>query len=657
MITTLLIANRGEIACRIIRTAKRLGIRTIAIYSDADAHNPHVHLADEAYRVGPSIARESYLNIENIIEIAKKTNASAIHPGYGFLSENPEFATACEKANVIFIGPSVLAMKAMASKKVAKQLLEKTNVPLTPGYHGEAQSPEELCKEAKKIGFPVLLKAAMGGGGKGMRAVYNENDFETALHAAKREAQAYFKDETMLIEKLIEKPRHIEIQLMADHHGNVIHLFERDCSIQRRHQKIIEEAPAPNLSQTLRQALADAAITVAQTIDYRGAGTVEFLVDGVSGAFYFMEMNTRLQVEHPVTEMITGLDLVEWQLHIAENKPLPITQDQVSYQGHAIECRIYAEDPLQGFIPSVGKIRFLHPPQGEGIRVDSGVEANSHVSQFYDAMFAKLIVFGNNRAQALQRLDQALTSYYVAGVKTNLSFLKSIVREPDFAAGHFSTDFLETHALKTQTDPHALFFAAAFEYLKLIPADPLFKATFGWSANLHRHWTKRYRIEGESFEMKITAKGLNTFELQDGKTSSVLEIETLTANTLQLTFAHQKIKATLFEDEGHTLYIFTPLGTTVVEIEQTRYDLPEHDKNHGLIAPMPSTVVAVLKQVGDTIQKGESLMVLEAMKMEHTIYAPDSGRLNTIFFNVGSQVHEGALLASLSPLHEPENQG
>lgn len=654
MITKLLIANRGEIACRIIKTAKRLGIRTVAIYSDADKTSLHVKLADEAWCVGPALASQSYLNIDKIMAVATQANVCAIHPGYGFLSENSNFATACAKAGIIFVGPSVAAMNAMASKKLAKQLLEKTNVPLTPGYHGEKQTVEHLCEEAEKIGFPVLLKAAMGGGGKGMRSVSQKNEFEEALNAAKREALAYFKDDTMLIEKLVLNPRHVEIQLMADHHGNIVHLFERDCSIQRRHQKIIEEAPAPNLSPKLREALADAAITVARTIDYRGAGTVEFLVDGDSESFYFMEMNTRLQVEHPVTEMITNLDLVEWQLHIAENKPLPLRQEQLTFRGHAIECRVYAEDPEQGFIPSVGRISFLQTPSGDGIRVDTGVDEHHEISQFYDPMFAKLIVWGETRDEAIQRLKFALTHYHVAGIKTNLSFLEAIVETPDFIAAHLSTDFLTTHSLTglTTTDENAYLFAAAADYLKVRPKDALFQATFGWQTYHQGRWIRRYRIHDKLYTLYMTPKDLSSFECEYEDKTQLIHIKTEAHAELQLTFNEKTIKGVIVEDKPLHLTLFTAKGTTRIDIENPNYNTQVQDTGHGLSAPMPSTVVALLKNEGDHVKKGESLMILEAMKMEHTIYAPETGRVSAVFFNIGSQVNEGAVLASIDPIHE-----
>lgn len=650
MLTKLLIANRGEIACRIIKTAQRLGIPTVAIYSEADKQSLHIKLADEAWCVGGALATESYLNIEKIIEVCLASGASAIHPGYGFLSESPLFARACAKENIIFVGPSVDAIDAMASKQLAKQLLEKSNVPLTPGYHGKDQSDTRLRQEASKIGFPVLLKAALGGGGKGMRAVQNETEFQAALIGARREAQAYFADDTMLIEKLIQNPRHVEIQLMADNHNHVVHIFERDCSIQRRHQKIIEEAPAPNLTPNLRQALSKAAIAVARAIQYRGAGTVEFLVDEVGQQFYFMEMNTRLQVEHPVTEMISGLDLVEWQLRIAANESLPENQDTIHATGHAIECRIYAEDPAHGFIPSVGQLRILQEPDFEGIRIDSGVEDGDHISRFYDPMFAKIIAWGNSREEAILRMQHALTHYQIGGIKTNIPFLQAIIKQPDFLNAQLSTDFLTQHTIEL-AKPNlelALYMAASFDYLHCISQDPLFQETFGWQMHLQSHWYKRYAINGISVCLKITPHTQNTLQItHDDKiipmTASIKE------RSIFIHTQNRLFHAPIESFENHMM-IYTEVGPITVqrcEYEQTLS--LQHKTSNDLSAPMSATVVAILKKKGDDIKLGEGIIVLEAMKMEHTIYAPMSGQLMELFYPLGSQVHEGALLATIEP--------
>ncbi|MFN7097754.1 MAG: acetyl/propionyl/methylcrotonyl-CoA carboxylase subunit alpha, partial [Gammaproteobacteria bacterium] len=445
MFNSILIANRGEIACRVMRTAKRMGLRCIAVYSDADAHAPHVKMADEAYHLGPAPARTSYLDAEKILAIAKLSNADAIHPGYGFLSENAEFAKQCETAGIIFIGPPASAITAMGSKSNAKQLMEKAGVPLIPGYHGKDQSAAAFIKAAEKIGYPVLLKAAAGGGGKGMRVVNQASEMEIALAAAKREGLSSFGDDYILVEKYLAKPRHVEIQVFSDQHHHHLYLYERDCSIQRRHQKIIEEAPAPDMTDKLRSAMGAAAVACAKAIGYVGAGTIEFLLDE-DGQFYFMEMNTRLQVEHPVTEMITGLDLVEWQLRVAAGEKMPLTQAQIPLHGHAIEVRIYAEDPAHDFLPSIGTIHYLQQPQLQNwLRVDTGVETGSQISQYYDPMIAKLIVWGESRTEAILRLLQALAHYHVCGVQTNLALLANIASHPDYQTAKVFTHFIDVH--------------------------------------------------------------------------------------------------------------------------------------------------------------------------------------------------------------------
>lgn len=650
MFTKILIANRGEIACRIIKTARSMGIATVAIYSTADKDCLHVQLADEAFCVGEAPAKDSYLHIESIIAAATQSGAQAIHPGYGFLSENPAFATACAKANIVFIGPSVKAMEAMASKQLAKQLLEKTAVPLTPGYHGSEQTEKKLLDAAKQIGFPVLLKAANGGGGKGMRAVHNENEFSAALASAKREAMACFADDIMIIEKLVINPRHVELQIMADNYGNVVHVFERDCSIQRRHQKIIEEAPAPNLSAELRKNLAKAAVEVARSIQYQGAGTVEFLV-GDNDLFYFMEMNTRLQVEHPVTEMITGLDLVSWQLKIAANEPLPLSQEDIVAHGHAIECRIYAEDPFKDFIPSIGNISFLQEPACAGVRIDTGVTLGSAISMYYDPMIAKLIVWGQDRAEALQRMQQALKQYYIGGVKTNIPFLQAICQHPTFCQAVLSTDFLtqETITLSSPDPQKALLLAIAFDYLQVVNAiqDPLLQDSFAWQMQGGGHWIQRYQNEDDRLAAVIRPINKAEFKLEiQGKELSVRA--TYAYNTLRVVTEQQTYQATVYAHEQH-LTFFSEQGQ--ITIDRFNWDaLGQQATGHKgqLTAPMPATVVAILKKIGESVKAGDSLIVLEAMKMEHTIHAPSDGILSDIFYAVGAQVNEGAELLSLS---------
>ncbi|MDR3502022.1 MAG: acetyl/propionyl/methylcrotonyl-CoA carboxylase subunit alpha [Legionella sp.] len=650
MFNKILIANRGEIACRIIKTARSMGIHTVAIYSSVDKDSLHVRSADSAYYIGEATAKESYLNSAAIIRVAKESGAQAIHPGYGFLSENPEFAQACEAAGIVFIGPSVAAMEAMASKQLAKQLLEKSKVPLTPGYHGSEQSEEHLLNEAKKISFPVLIKAANGGGGKGMRTVHSEEEFSTALAGAKRESMASFADDTMIIEKLVLHPRHVELQIMADNHGNVVHIFERDCSIQRRHQKIIEEAPAPNLSPALRKRLADAACEVARSIQYRGAGTVEFLVDSQE-QFYFMEMNTRLQVEHPVTEMITGLDLVSWQLKIAAGEPLPLAQEDIKSQGHSIECRIYAEDPYNEFIPSIGQIHFLKEPSGEGIRIDTGVECLSQITMYYDPMIAKLITWGANREEALQRLEQALNHYYIGGLKTNIPFLKAICQHPKFSHAELSTDFLSKESIQlTAPDKEiARLMAVSFDYLNTINeiGDPLLRDAFSWQSHGLGNWIYRYQDTETRIDAMITPINASQFKVKINEQEHSLRVS---LNEMHLTIElDQKKYTALVENTKDTLTLYTTQGQ--ITLERFNWNtLGAQSATHKgqLTAPMPATVVAILKNIGEQVKAGDRLIVLEAMKMEHTIHAPSDGILADIFYAVGAQVNEGEELLSLS---------
>lgn len=657
MFSTLLIANRGEIACRIIRTAQKLGIRTVAVYSTADRNSLHVTLADEAVCIGSPEATKSYLNIDSIIDAAMASNAEAIHPGYGFLSENPEFARACDKNNLIFVGPPVAAMELMASKQRAKQCLESTAVPLTPGYHGTSQTEVDLLEAARDIGFPVLLKAASGGGGKGMRSVSTEHQFKNALASAKREAKACFGDGTMLIEKQIIKPRHVEVQIMADNHGNVVHLFDRDCSLQRRHQKIIEEAPAPNLPEKLRKAMFNAAITVAKTIDYRGAGTVEFLVTG-DEQFYFMEMNTRLQVEHPVTEMITGLDLVQWQLHIAAGKTLPLLQDNIQAYGHAIECRVYAEDSEQGGLPSTGILRVFEEPKGSMIRIDSGFLDESCITRFYDPMLAKLIVWGATRDEARQRIQLALTHYHLGGVKTNLPFLQALLKHQAFQDITLSTDFLDQTPIDISKLPvrYALLLAASVHFLQSAHQhEPIFQDTFSWQSHEHMKWSLYYQHNDITHTVHLTPVTLDRFVFEYDGTHCTVQAKR-TGDKLTIDNSKHTLDAWI---ETHAdkarLTFYTHQGNACV----TRLDNPisttqRNMSNHALTAPMPATVVAILKTKGDHVKAGDDLLVLEAMKMEHTIRAPEDGHLTDIFYTIGAQVEEGVALVALAPLGDSE---
>ncbi|MBA4696771.1 MAG: acetyl/propionyl/methylcrotonyl-CoA carboxylase subunit alpha [Legionella sp.] len=652
MFKKILIANRGEIACRIIKTCQRMGIHAVAIYSTVDKDSLHVKRADSAYCVGPARSQESYLNIPAIVEAAQKSGAEAVHPGYGFLSENPAFAEACLQAGLVFIGPSLFAMEVMASKQRAKQVLEKTAVPLIPGYHGDAQTDHDLLQAAKEIGFPVLLKASYGGGGKGMRQVFNEADFAEAVAGARREAMSSFANDNLLIEKYLPSPKHIEIQVIADNHGQVLHLFERDCSIQRRHQKIIEEAPAAGLSAALRQRLTEAALEVVKAIEYRGAGTVEFLVSGE--AFYFIEMNTRLQVEHPVTEMITGVDLVAWQLKVAADEPLPLLQGQLTINGHAIECRICAEDPTQQFMPSIGRLTFWEEPMGEGVRIDSGVRQGDSIQPYYDPMIAKLIVWGETREEARRRLLQALSTYRIGGIKTNLPFLAAIVRNNAFIEGSFNTGFLATETIDlSKTDMQlALQLAISYDYLMLAEntLDPLSRAAFAWQMHLSAFWVWRYEIEGELIEATIFPKSKESFSIAQGSTFAVSK------DGSRLWMEHEgEIHAiNVVEEEPGLLNLYMQQGSVKVRRVHQQASTSNKLENKQLIAPMPGTVVALLKQQGDMVKEGERLMVLEAMKMEHAVLAPGDGRLKEVFYGVGAQVEEGAELLAFDPVSSQE---
>ena len=651
MFHKLLIANRGEIACRIIRTARSMGILTTAVYSESDALSLHVQQADETFYLGPNPATDSYLNIEALIHIAKGCGADALHPGYGFLSENPHLARACSAAGITFIGPSVEALDIMGSKRLAKQALAKTNVPLIPGYHGDDQSDARLFAEANTMGYPVLIKAAKGGGGKGMREVNDSEHFMEALASARREALSSFADDTMLLEKLIQHPRHIEIQIMADNFGKVVHLFERDCSIQRRHQKVIEEAPANHLSAELRQALADAAITVAKTINYQGAGTVECLVDNQCH-FYFMEMNTRLQVEHPVTEMITGLDLVAWQIQIAANQPLPLSQDAIQAQGHAVECRLYAEDPNHDFLPSIGNVAFLRWPTLDHVRIDTAIAEHSQISIYYDPMIAKIIAWGPTRTLAIHRLTTALQHCHIGGIKTNLAFLLAILQQPEFLADTFDTQFLSAHPyIPPNTDRLlACKMAAAIQYAQISQStDPLYQATFAWQMHLSSQWFWRYRCQDEVFTLHIKPHTPNRFQLRLAEADNETLI-TLTVSCTEDTLTYNDGKQCYqryFEQLGSTILVYTDQGSVAVYPLDRTAAQPQTQHPAQLIAPMPGTVVAILKQLGDPVITGDAILVLEAMKMEHTIRAPYAGTIQDIFYAVGAQVQEGATLAAM----------
>ena len=665
MINKLLIANRGEIACRVIKTANAQGIKTVAVYSDADKNALHVQMADEAVYLGPSPSKKSYLRGELIIEKAKELGVDAIHPGYGFLSENAEFANLCAKNNIIFVGPPASAIEAMGSKSAAKHIMEKAGVPLVPGYHGDDQSEAVLKGAADEMGYPVLLKAAAGGGGKGMRQVWSEKEFSQALNAAKRESMASFGDDHMLVEKYLTRPRHVEIQVFCDTHGNGVYLFERDCSVQRRHQKIIEEAPAPNMSQSVREKMGEAAILAAKAINYVGAGTVEFLLDE-DDSFYFMEMNTRLQVEHPVTEMITREDLVHWQLTIAEGKPLPKQQNELTLTGHAFEARIYAEDPNNEFLPSTGTLRLLRTPkENDVVRVDTGVVEGDEVSVFYDPMIAKLVVWGENREIALKRLISALGDYYIDGVSTNIDFLKRVATHPAFVAAELTTTFVEKHhdSLFSATSEDAasddtqvnIPVMALLSLLnrKVSRSDktPSVWSTVGaWRANANHteiltllcnqeevHVGVKHQRHGteDAWELSV---GDNSYNVKGKLVDSALHA---TINGYKSTFTYSDNDGvfTLFNKDTHAKFslISASLG-----------DDNDDNGDANFSAPMNGTIVAHLVEKGVLVKKGEPILVMEAMKMEHSIIAPHDGAVEEFFFNPGELVDGGATLLSFS---------
>ena len=660
MFSKILIANRGEIACRIIRTCRRLGIRTVAVYSEADARARHVRLADEAYCVGPAASRESYLRAEHIAEVAQRSGAQAVHPGYGFLSENEGFAAACAAAGIVFIGPPVEAIRAMGSKSAAKALMAKAGVPLVPGYHGADQDPALLRRQADSIGYPVLIKASAGGGGKGMRVVERGEDFAAALASCQREARSSFGDEKVLIEKYLQRPRHVEIQVFGDTQGRIIHLFERDCSAQRRHQKVIEEAPAPGMSAQRRAAMGKAACEAARAVGYVGAGTVEFIVDS-GGEFYFMEMNTRLQVEHPVTEAITGQDLVEWQLRVASGEPLPLTQEQVPLNGHSIEVRIYAEDPAKGFLPSIGPLlHFVPPTQSAHVRVDSGVEQGDAVTPHYDPMLAKLIVWDRTRDLACERMLQALGAFEVVGVANNIDFLSRLVGSAAFRAGQVDTGLIERERdslVPAQADavPDAVFDVAALwtvlNDLRVAARETADSAdrwspwgiADGWRLNAPSRRRLEFQCAGASQSLDVEYEG-EGFVLVRGD-ERARAFATLTENNrIVIGAPARRIEATVVPT-GEDLQVFVDgrrhLVTPVNHLAQASHRVEDHG---GLRAPMPGRIVALLAQVGTELEKGAPLVVMEAMKMEHTICAPAKGIVRAFHCAAGEQVAENSEL-------------
>jgi len=698
MFDKVLIANRGEIACRVAATCKRLGVESVAVYSDADANAKHVALCDEAVRIGDPPSTESYLRIDAIIDAARRTGAQAIHPGYGFLSENEDFAYACEQAGIVFIGPPVEAIAAMGSKAAAKALMHTAAVPLVPGYHGDDQTPALLQHEADAIGYPVVLKASAGGGGKGMRVVEKSADFAAALASCKREAASSFGNDRVLIEKYLTRPRHVEVQVFADRHGNAVYLFDRDCSVQRRHQKVLEEAPAPGLSADMRRAMGEAAVAAARAVGYVGAGTVEFILAG-HNQFYFMEMNTRLQVEHPVTEMVTGLDLVEWQLRVAAGERLPLAQHELTLTGHAIEARIYAENPARGFLPSTGMLKHLRVPEAveftiglvgadvarATVRIDSGVRAGDTITPFYDPMIAKLIVHGADRVEALARLRHALREFEIVGPHANVEFLRRIVACEPFATADLDTGLIERNhdalfaPARKPLDP-ALALAIAALLARQGGTGNRGGRTYQGNGNDERNpgaeltgcddatsargalspWAmlSHWRLNGD-FGQTLSWRDIERDEMIDVVLSQARDAAWLVLpdrtdafawwhgdvpHGFNVTLGPQRIMGRVFVD-GDTFHVFYKGDALTLEWQNLLAHAADAEPREGrLSAPMPGKVIAVLVEPGALVQQGAPLIVMEAMKMEHTIEAPAAGRVERILFGVGDQVSDGAQL-------------
>lgn len=668
MISKILIANRGEIACRVIRTARRLGIKTVAVYSDADAAALHVQMADEAKYIGGARAQDSYLNVDALTAAIRESGADGVHPGYGFLSENAAFAEACAEVGAVFIGPPPAAIRAMGSKSEAKRLMEAAGVPLLPGYHGDDQSDEILSEAATRIGFPVMVKAAAGGGGRGMRMIDSAEALAEGLAGARREAKAGFGDDTLLIEKYLGKPRHIEMQIFADSHGNAVHVFERDCSIQRRHQKVVEEAPAPGMTPEMRAAMADAAIKAAQAIDYVGAGTVEFLVEaermGAPDCFYFMEMNTRLQVEHPVSEMIAGVDLVEWQIKVADGGTLPLQQDQIAVDGHAIEVRLYAEDPAKDFRPSPGPLSHFRTPVGDAhIRVDTGVRQGDEVTMHYDPMIAKIIGWDHDRLSAIARLRLALSDTHVVGTTTNLDFLSAISASAEFAAADLDTGFIERNAKvlfpeRGAIDDETLALASLAELLRqgeaLVSAarrtgDPYspWQNGDGWRLNDQGHVELCFRDGDEDVMVQAyRCDGGYSLGIDDRSISVSGQFEP--DGRLTVDVAGHKVTGSVV-CHGDERHILGPRGTRQIQyLDRLSARAASGALGGRLTSPLPGRVVSVVVAAGDSVSAGQTLMVIEAMKMEHAIVASAAGTVESVHFAEGDQVDEGAELLALN---------
>ncbi|KAJ0032794.1 hypothetical protein NQD34_002875 [Periophthalmus magnuspinnatus] len=673
-IEKVLIANRGEIACRVMRTAKKMGVRSVAVYSDADRHSMHVAMADEAYHIGPAASQLSYLSMEKVLEVAKKSGSHAVHPGYGFLSENTEFAEACKDAGIIFIGPPSSAIRDMGIKSTSKHIMSAVGVPIIGGYHGDDQSNERLQAEAAQIGYPVMIKAVRGGGGKGMRIARSEKDFLEQLESARREARKSFNDDVMLVEKFVEDPRHVEVQVFGDMHGNAVYLFERDCSVQRRHQKIIEEAPGPGISAEVRRRLGEAAVRAAKAVNYVGAGTVEFIMDAQHN-FYFMEMNTRLQVEHPVSEMITGTDLVEWQLRVAAGERLPLLQDDIILKGHSFEARIYAEDPNNDFLPGAGPLLHLSTPAADqSTRIETGVREGDEVSAHYDPMIAKLVVWGEDRAAALKKLRYCLRQYNIVGLNTNIDFLLSLSSHPEFEAGNVSTSFIPQH------------YADLFPAPRAPSGATLCQAALGLvlqeQSSTHRFTQQSddpFSPFGSSgvFRLNLELSRNMSLQLGDKKVNVVVTYNKDGSYTMQIggelfhvtgeveseggaSFLHCSVNGVKSRPKivilNNTVHLFSMEGSAEVALPVPKYlaGVSGSGSQGGAVAPMTGTIEKVFVKAGDKVEAGDPLMVMIAMKMEHTIRAPKSGVIKRVFFSEGSQANRHAALVELEEEEEEE---
>ncbi|XP_060933580.1 methylcrotonoyl-CoA carboxylase subunit alpha, mitochondrial [Limanda limanda] len=663
-IEKVLIANRGEIACRVMRTAKKMGVRSVAVYSDADRDSMHVAMADEAFHIGPAPSQQSYLSMEKVLEVAKKSGSHAVHPGYGFLSESTEFAEACKQEGIIFIGPPSSAIRDMGIKSTSKHIMSAAGVPIIGGYHGEDQSNERLQAEAVKIGYPVMIKAVRGGGGKGMRIALTDSEFLEQLESARREARKSFNDDVMLIEKFVEDPRHVEVQVFGDMHGNAVYLFERDCSVQRRHQKIIEEAPGPGISPEVRRKLGEAAVRAAKAVNYVGAGTVEFIMDA-NHNFYFMEMNTRLQVEHPVSEMITGTDLVEWQLRVAAGERLPLLQDDIILGGHSFEARIYAEDPNNDFLPGAGPLLHLStPPADQHTRIETGVREGDEVSAHYDPMIAKLVVWGKDRPAALKKLRYCLRQYNIVGLNTNIDFLLSLSAHPEFEAGNVTTSFIPQHYADLFPAPSAptgesICQAALglvlqerkhtqeFTRTSTDPFSP-FGSSSGWRSSIQFNRNMTLQVGDKKVDVVIGYNKDGSYNMQIGEESYHVTGEVELEGGAS--FLHCSVNGVKSRPKlvilDNTVHLFSTEGSSQVSVPVPKYlaGVSGSGAQGGAVAPMTGTIEKVLVKVGDTVAVGDALMVMNAMKMEHTIRAPKSGVIKKVFFIEGSQANRHAPL-------------